>query len=423
VRTSEQRYKCAKKQASAWSQHPRGLFMALMSFWEKDPDSVLTLSIEQIVAAAGDGKLKDQSTCAAELRNYLSQVPSEKLAAYVETCLSAGFTKSGLVLQDIVNELGRRLDYRVTNGRYQGSPSTIGHDGLWLSEEGHALVIEVKTTDGFRVSLETLAEYGERLRSVGEIAGTHSTLIVVGREDTGELEAQVRGSRHAWAMRLISAEALARLVMLKENAEEDETLRKIRGLLKPLEYTRLDELIDVIFATATDTDDADVPSSEADDTAVDTSSRWVFTDRDLLQSKRQAILAAAGNSLGRLLIRRSRATYWDNTKTARVVCTISKRYSRAGDGAYWFQYHATWNEFLGSGDVGLFVLGMMDQEQVFAIPFEVMRDHLPGMHSTVRRNGSQYWHVKVLESASGVYSLHLPKSAINLPLNQYRLSI
>jgi len=33
-------------------------------------------------------------------------------------------------------------------------------------------------------------------------------LIVVGRQDTGELEAQIRGSRHAWDIRLISAEAL-----------------------------------------------------------------------------------------------------------------------------------------------------------------------------------------------------------------------
>ena len=31
-----------------------------------------------------------------------------------------GFAKSGFVLQDIVNEIGKRLGYDVQNGRYQG---------------------------------------------------------------------------------------------------------------------------------------------------------------------------------------------------------------------------------------------------------------------------------------------------------------
>ena len=77
-------------------------------------------------------------------------------------------------------------------------------------------------------------------------------MIVVGREDTGEVEAQVRGSRHAWDIRLISADALIKLVQLKENAEGPETGRKIRSLLVPREYTRLDDMVDVMFSTAKD---------------------------------------------------------------------------------------------------------------------------------------------------------------------------
>jgi len=66
-----------------------------------------------------------------------------------------------------------------------------------------------------------------------------------GPRDTGELEAQVRGSRHAWDIRLISADALVKLTQLKENTEGTETGRKIRSLLTPMEYTRLDQMIDV----------------------------------------------------------------------------------------------------------------------------------------------------------------------------------
>jgi len=118
--------------------------MALLSLWTSNPDAVTSLSIEQIVATAGDGKLRDESECSKELRAYLSQVASDRLSEYADHCLAAAFQKSGMVLQDVVNELGRRLDYSVTNGRYQGTSNAIGNDGLWRSPEGHCVLVEVK---------------------------------------------------------------------------------------------------------------------------------------------------------------------------------------------------------------------------------------------------------------------------------------
>src|SRR6185295_9057542 len=127
------------------SQRPV-IAMPLLAFWKTNPEEITKSSIEQIVAFAGDGALKDNSTCSDELRKYLSEVPSSKLAGYVEHCLTQGFQKSGLVFQDLVNELGRRLDYKVVNGRYQGISGEIGFDGIWTSPEGHTIIAEVKTT-------------------------------------------------------------------------------------------------------------------------------------------------------------------------------------------------------------------------------------------------------------------------------------
>jgi hypothetical protein len=157
-----------------------------------------------------------------------------------------------MVLQDLINELGRRLDYKVDNGRYQGVANAVGYDGIWQSTEASAIILEVKTTDAYRISLDTISGYRQKLLSAGTITGEPSILIVVGRQDTGEVEAQIRGSRHAWDIRLISAEALIKLVMLKENSDDPETGRKIRSVLTPVEYTRLDRLVDVMFTTATD---------------------------------------------------------------------------------------------------------------------------------------------------------------------------
>jgi hypothetical protein len=131
--------------------------MALLSIWSSNPAAVLSMSINQIVATAGDGKLLDGSESSIEFRTFLFQVRSENLADYADYCLSSKFSKGGIVLQDVVNELGRRLDYQVTNGRYQGTAVDIGNDGLWKSPEGHQLLIEVKTTDAFRVSLDRIA--------------------------------------------------------------------------------------------------------------------------------------------------------------------------------------------------------------------------------------------------------------------------
>lgn len=141
--------------------------MPLLAFWESNPDEVGQTSIEQIVAMAGDGNLKDGSNCSNELREYLTQADTKKLSEYIDHCLSTSFPKGGLVFQDLVNELGRRLDYKVLNGRYQGTINAIGFDGIWTSPEGHSIVAEVKTTDAYRIPLDTIASYRQPARQQG----------------------------------------------------------------------------------------------------------------------------------------------------------------------------------------------------------------------------------------------------------------
>jgi radical SAM superfamily enzyme with C-terminal helix-hairpin-helix motif len=131
--------------------------MPLLSLVASSPEAVRQLNIEQVVATAGDGRLRDGTESQRELREYLRQVSIDALATYADHCLSKAFPKGGQVLQDIVNELGRRLEYEVTNGRYQGTTNTVGFDSIWRDPAGHGLVVEVKTTDAYRLSLETVA--------------------------------------------------------------------------------------------------------------------------------------------------------------------------------------------------------------------------------------------------------------------------
>ena len=158
---------------------------------------------------------------------------------------------SGLALQDIVNEAGSRLGFQVEPGRYRGSPKQIAFDGLWQMPNGHAIVAEVKTTDAYRIDLDKIATYRRALVTEGRIKqDSSSILIIVGRAETGDLEAQIRGSRHAWEVRLMSVDALMRLVELKEEVEDPNIINRIHQLLIPREFTRLDEIADILFSTA-----------------------------------------------------------------------------------------------------------------------------------------------------------------------------
>ena len=94
--------------------------MPLLSIWSDAKESVLEMSIQQVVSVAGDGKLLDQSECSNELRYFLSQVDRQHLWKYAQECLEQSFENSGFVLQDVINEVGRRFGLNVGNGIYRG---------------------------------------------------------------------------------------------------------------------------------------------------------------------------------------------------------------------------------------------------------------------------------------------------------------
>jgi hypothetical protein len=159
--------------------------MPLLDLWRQSPEQLRDKQVQQLIAFAGAGRLLDDSPCSAEFRSFLATVPSGNLFAYSEQRLSQSFPESGLALQDIVNEVGARLGASVTHGRYRGSAKHSGFDGLWAFPSGHSIVVEVKTTDAYRIDLNTIADYRRTLISSGRTAEARSSiLLVVGRQDT-----------------------------------------------------------------------------------------------------------------------------------------------------------------------------------------------------------------------------------------------
>jgi hypothetical protein len=393
--------------------------MPLLKFWKSAKEEVLQMSIEQVVSSAGDGSLRDQSDCYNEFRTYLKVAPSDRLFAYAYHCLESSFNKSGLVLQDIVNELGRRLDFDVENGLYQGRKTAIGFDGIWRSEDQPDLIIEVKTTDYVTVSLDKLADYRERLLTDKQVKRNASILIVVGREDTRALEAQIRGSRYAWDMRLISIERLIKLVQIKEKSDDPATIHQIRQLLQPFEYTKIDKIIDVILTTAVDVEsgqgeEADLLPNQDEHQGY----KQERTDPELLNAKRQQAVDAFSLVKSKELVRRSRTLFWSPDKELRVCCAVSKRYE--GDyQPYWYAYRPRWDEFLAEGRESYFIISCMDRDEAFAVPYSWLQQNKKNLNVTDRGDRS-YWHISLTTLDGGKLAINASKVGSKTLLDPFR---
>lgn len=395
--------------------------MPLLRFWKSAKEDVLNLSIEQVVSNAGDGILRDQSACSVEFREFLGKVPVESLFGYARHCLDKGFNRSGLVLQEIVNEFGRRLEFQVEDGLYQGTSKTIGFDGIWRAEGEPDLVIEVKTTDSFTVDLDTHARYKERLLADKRLSKNASTLIVVGRRDTGALEAQIRGSRYAWDMRLISVERLIKLVQINEKSDDPNTLKQIRQLLQPFEYTKIDRIIDVIFTTAVDVEtqqeiEQEVPIEGGQDEQV--AHIQVRTDQDKLNLKRLQTVDSFGELKGKELVRRSKTLFWSSEKDLRICCAVSKKYDSDYQ-PYWYAFHPKWDAFLAEGKESYFILACMDREEGFAVPYSWILENKQNLNMTERGERS-YWHVALTTLEGGGLAINTSKVGIKTPLEPFR---
>jgi hypothetical protein len=387
-------------------------------------------SIAQLVAIFGDGKLRQDSQCSLELRAHLKAAPFEKLAEYARYCLDESFEKSGCVLQDVVNEIGSRLGYQVTNGRYSGVRNAIGYDGLWF-DGARYLVVEVKTTDAYRINLDTIADYIRRLRDEKSLREQDIfALIVVGRQDTGDLEAQVRGSRHAWSIRLISVEALLKLAHLNDSVDDPALVGKIRRIVLPFEYTRVDDIIDLVFETqvesgiqaVADTQANSLDSSESPEQVIEpsTPSKSEATPKALLDAKRLKIVEQFFKDRGESFTRRSKTNFEGSTSGVRVACAVSKLYQTSTPG-YWYAFHPPWLQFLKEGKESYFILGCMDRDDAYALPIMEMESRLDEMNKT-EDDQKMFWHVQTRTENSDVV-WNLSKVGARLSLAPYRFVI
>jgi hypothetical protein len=367
--------------------------------------------LDKLLRLPGDGRLREENPTCREFRDYLGQIPSLMLIRYADECLTDSFQDCGLALQDIVNEVGRRLGLSVINGRYRGAKGEVGNDGLWTLPDGRRIAVEVKTTDAYRMDLDRIASYARELELSQKTQEVY-TLIVVGRSDTGDLEAQIRGSRHAWEMRLISVDALLCLMQLKEELEEPGTLAKIHEILVPREFTKLDGIVDLVFSTAEEAKQTDVATvlPEAQ-TKGKKFTPVAFND---------ACADRVSKHIEQPLIKRSRATFSSPNAEIVVICLVSKKHAERKPHNYWFAFHPHQRENLAKAKKSFVALGCGSPDIVFLIPFDDFQNWLSGMNVT-QLEDRMYWHIQIHEDQAG-FKLVRRKGEKKIELFKYLLA-
>ena len=394
--------------------------MPLLEIWKATRDSVLKMNLEAIVRIAGDGQLKDGSETSIEFRQFLTEVESEKLAEFATYCIENSFTSSGQVLQDVINEIGRRLGFRAENGRYQGVKNDIGYDGIW-SSSNECLVIEVKTTDAYTIKLDVIARYRDRLVEENRVPKDTPILLVIGRNDTESLEAQVRGSRHAWSMRIIGIDALIKLMEVNLSTLSNEVTEKIHTILRPFEYTRIDKIVDVVFTTAEDKENEieeleGVEIEESNESA----STQIRTPKEILIQKKNECIRKVSEKFERPIQKKKHSMYSDSLDEIRVIASISKRYEKS-EIFYWYAYHdEPQRKFLALAKVGLMVFGLTDLDIAFAVPFEVLESNWKNLYETTKKNGQVYKHIYIYLT-DGKFYLRVREKGTEIELSKFAI--
>jgi hypothetical protein len=145
------------------------------------------------------------------------------------------------------------------------------------------------------------------------------------------------------------------------------------------------------------------------------SSKGAKPSPDEIQAKRELIMRALSKRDGKELIQSSGALYSSVDGAARAVCTLSNR--RPTGAPYWYGYSPQWDEYLSGASDSYLVLGSMDRNNAYAVPYSSIKKLLKHFHRTKDR----HWHVELEENNTGQLTIVIPKSGLRFDLTEFEI--
>ena len=189
---------------------------------------------------------------------------------------------------------------------------------------------------------------------------------------------------------------------------------KIRQVLTPQGFTKVDGIIDLVFSTAEDVKKEEELTEVADDDD-DDQRKPKFTPINF----RDACAARVQKHLGQPLVKRSLAVYSSPDENLTVICINSREYKNSRHSGYWFAFHPHQRDLLKNHKRTFVAFGCGSEDSVLLIPGTTFVKWLDRFHKTELDNRF-YWHVRIHKDKEG-YLLRVKKGAEPVRLNEYLL--
>jgi hypothetical protein len=209
---------------------------------------MVELTLDRIVRLAGDWN--DDSRASEQFREIIEdeQTTTEEIEAYLLEAMRGTEQHHNRALQDIVNNIGRRLGFEIEYGVYQGQSDTIGYDGHWIStatEDDTHLIVETKKTTAYSIDPGQAGGYmkeltGEQNVDRSQVYG----LYVIGEGDVETVAQTVFGSQYRDRMRIITANRL--LDLLEIQADSGLRHDQVVDVLLPINAVDVGQLVGLI---------------------------------------------------------------------------------------------------------------------------------------------------------------------------------
>lgn len=343
-----------------------------------------------------------------EIRKLFSIVPIEQLEKYVSECINDKFEDNGFVFQDLINELGRRLDYKVTFGRYKGVKGENGFDGLWESKEEHAFVVESKITDSFAINLNNINQYRQNLIKEGKIMENKSSIIlVIGRKDSNTVLELIRGSKYKWNMTVIGVNSLIDLVKEKNDKKSNEDLdRKILDVLKMEDNVDADSLVKLLLPEKTTITNPSTILNKVLKLNEDKRPK-----RENVQFYGECVNKIYKNRKIKLYKKegKSKVLYEDENKENGVVIINSNVSPKKNYDSYWFAFHKRYYNYLEEYKQKYIAFGCGSENNILLVPIKLIEENINYLNKT-EKNNRIHWHIIIIHKDN--------KFLLYIPLNE-----
>jgi hypothetical protein len=177
-------------------------------------------------------------------------------------------------------------------------------------------------------------------------------------------------------------------MQLKETVEDPAIIERISNILIPREFTKLDEIIDLVFFTAEDIKEDNLVEIETDELESEVESRSTPV------SFHEACVRRIEARIRQPLIKQSRTTYSTADNIVHVSCAVSKEYVKTNQVQYWFAFHPYQKTFLENANDPHVAFGCGTERYLLDIPFRVFSSWLNELNTTEKDNRI-YWHVHI----------------------------